>query len=468
MLRLFRHYVPVTLLLLGMAETLILVVSIYLGAMFGMALETMPGGGTTMESMSSLPLWVKAAAFSVAMLSGMIAMGFYQRDQRDGPVATLLRLLLSFLVGFIVMGLFYLALPTLTLQGAAFVIALLSSFIGIATCRLICSATTDARFARRVLVLGVGERARQIENLRRTSDRAGMTLVGFVDIGIDSQVVNESRVIRPNGTLRELADRFAADEIVIAIDDRRKGLPVHEVLDCKMHGIRILDESTFLERQLGKIRLDALHPSSVIFADGFTQAVIKKSEKRALDILLALMLFAATFPIMLIAAVAIVLESGGPVFYRQKRVGLRGRTFEVYKFRSMRPDAEKDGRAVWAKRADDRITRVGHVIRKYRIDELPQIFNVLKGEMSFVGPRPERPEFVSELAQAIPYYELRHHVKPGITGWAQVSYPYGSSIKDSREKLQYDLYYLKNYSLFLDVNILLQTIQVILWGKGAR
>lgn len=468
MLRLFRHYVPVTLLLLGMAETLILVVSIYLGAMFGMALESVPGQGEALDSMSNLPLWVKAAAFSVAMLIGMIAMGFYQRDQRDGPVATLLRLLLSFLVGFIVMGMFYLALPTLTLQGSAFAIALLSSFIGIATCRLICSATTDARFARRVLVLGVGERARQIENLRRTSDRAGMTLVGFVDIGIDSQVVNESRVIRPNGTLRDLADRFAADEIVIAIDDRRKGLPVHEVLDCKMHGIRILDEATFLERQLGKIRLDALHPSSVIFADGFTQAVIKKSEKRALDILLASTLFLVTFPIMLITAAAIVLESGGPVFYCQKRVGLRGRTFDVYKFRSMRPDAESDGRAVWAKRSDDRITRVGHVIRKYRIDELPQIFNVLNGSMSFVGPRPERPEFVTELAQAIPYYDLRHHVKPGITGWAQVSYPYGSSIKDAREKLQYDLYYLKNYSLFLDVNILLQTIQVILWGKGAR
>jgi sugar transferase (PEP-CTERM system associated) len=468
MLRLFRHYIPVTLLLLGLTETLILIVSIYLGAMFGMALEAMSAAGGSSITDSSLPLWTKAAAFSIAMLCGMIAMGLYQRDQRDGPVATLIRLSLSFLAGFLVMGIVYLALPTLMIHGTAFVVALLSSFVGIATCRLVCSATTAARFARRVLVLGIGERARQIENLRRSSDRTGITLVGFIDIGIDPQVVDESRIVKPNVPLRELADRFAADEIVIAIDDRRKGLPVNQILDCKMHGIRILEEGAFLERQLGKIRLDAMHPSSVIFADGFTQAVLKKTEKRVLDILLASILFVVALPFMILTTIAIVIESGGPIFYRQQRVGLRGKPFDVYKFRSMRVDAESDGCPVWASQEDDRITRVGRIIRKVRIDELPQLINVIKGEMSFVGPRPERPEFVAELAQAIPYYDLRHHVKPGITGWAQVSYPYGSSIKDSREKLQYDLYYLKNYSIFLDINILLQTVQVILWGKGAR
>ncbi len=467
MLRLFRHYIPITLLLLGLAEILILVVSIYVGAMFGMAVEHTANSAQSFAG-ASIPLWTKAAAFSLAMICGMIAMGFYQREQRDGPVATLIRLLMSFLVGFLVMGLFYLALPTLIMRGTAIGFALASSFIGIATCRLVCSATTDARFARRVLVLGVGERARQIENLRRASDRTGITLVGFVDIGIDSRLVSDARIIKPNGSLRELADRFAADEIVVAIDDRRKGLPINQILDCKMHGIRILEEGAFLERQLGKIRLDALHPSSVIFADGFTQAVLKKTEKRVLDILLALILFVVTLPIMLIAALAIFVESGGPIFYRQQRVGLRGKTFTVFKFRSMRVDAESDGQPVWANKEDDRVTRVGRIIRKIRVDELPQLINVLLGEMSFVGPRPERPEFVAELARAIPYFDLRHHVKPGITGWAQVSYPYGSSIQDSREKLQYDLYYLKNYSIFLDVNILLQTVQVILWGKGAR
>lgn len=461
MLRIFRHYIPTTLLLLGLAEALILVVSIYVGAVLGIAFEgiALGGNGTVL---------MQAVVFCAAMLAGMIAMGFYQRDQRDGPIETVIRLSLSFVVGFLVMGAIYVVEPQLVLGGASTFVALIASFIGIATCRIVCSAKTDARFSRRVLVLGVGDRAKQIEKLRRASDRLGITLVGFIDIGIDRQVVSEAKIIRPNVSLRTLAERFAAEELVVAIDDRRKGLPVDDILECKMHGIRILDESTFLERQLGKIRLDALHPSGVIFADGFTQAVIRRTEKRLFDIVASLFLLSLTLPFMLLAALAILLESGRPIFYTQRRVGLRGECFNVIKFRSMRTDAEVDGKPVWAAKEDSRVTRVGKFIRKTRIDELPQLLNVLKGDMSFVGPRPERPEFVSELAQAIPYYDLRHHVKPGITGWAQVSYPYGSSIKDAREKLQYDLYYLKNYSVFLDVNILLQTIQVILWGKGAR
>jgi len=461
MLRIFRHYIPTTLLLLGLAEALILVVSIYVGTALGIALEGLNlGGGNTVLT--------QAMVFCGAMLAGMIAMGFYQRDQRDGPVETVIRLSLSFLVGFLVMSAVYVVDSHLVLGGASIFVALVASFVGIATCRIVCSAKTDARFSRRVLVLGVGERAKQIENLRRASDRLGITLVGFIDIGLDDQSVSEAKIIRPNVSLRTLAERFAAEELVVAIDDRRKGLPVDDILDCKMHGIRILDQATFLERQLGKIRLDALHPSGVIFADGFTQAVIRRTEKRLFDIGASLFLLLLALPIMVIAAFAIMLESGRPIFYTQRRVGLRGECFDVIKFRSMRTDAEVDGKPVWAAKEDNRVTRVGKFIRKTRIDELPQLINVLKGDMSFVGPRPERPEFVSELAQAIPYYDLRHHVKPGITGWAQVSYPYGSSINDSREKLQYDLYYLKNYSVFLDVNILLQTIQVILWGKGAR
>ena len=465
MLRIFRHYIPITLLLLGLAETLILLVSIYLGATFGMAFEPLSVNASALTA--GLPLWAKAAAFCAAMLSGMIAMGLYQRDQRDAPVATLIRLSLSFLVGLIVMGLIYSMVPTIVVGTAAYVVALLSSFVGIATCRLVCSTTTDARFARRVLVLGVGERARQIENLRRSSDRAGISIIGFVDIGIDPLVVNEAKIIRPNGTLRELAERFAADEIVVALDDRRKGIPIHEILDCKMHGFQIVEEATFLERQLGKIRLDALRPSAMIFADGFG-VVLRQTEKRIIDVVLASSLLLLVLPLIAVTALTIALESSGPVLYRQRRVGLRGEAFEVLKFRSMKQDAEVDGQPVWARRDDDRITKIGQIIRKFRIDELPQLLNVLKGEMSFVGPRPERPEFVAELSQAIPYYDLRHHVKPGITGWAQVSYPYGSSINDSREKLQYDLYYLKNYSLFLDLNILLQTVQVILRGTGSR
>ena len=466
MLRIFRHYIPKSLLLLGVAEGLILLVSIYVGATFDLAAATF--SATVTVNADPSVLWWQAFVFCVAMLVGMVAMGFYQREQRDGPQATMVRLSLSFFVGFMVMALVYLMIPQFVVGGLAFVVALLSSFIGIATCRLLCFARTDSDMARRILVLGVGEKAKQIDNLRRASDRIGITIFGYVDIGKDIRQVDDAKVIRPKGTLRELAEKFAVDEIVVAIDDRRDGLPLDEILDCKMHGVQIIELPTFYERQLGKIKLDELKPSNLIYSDGFTQAILKRTEKRVVDIVVSSAILILTLPILVLTALAIRIESRGPIFYRQERVGLRGNVFTVCKFRSMGEDAEDDGVAVWAQADDDRVTKVGWFIRKFRIDELPQLFNVFNGDMSIVGPRPERPEFVDQLSSAIPYYDLRHHVKPGITGWAQVSYPYGASIKDSREKLQYDLYYLKNYSLFLDINILLLTVQVILWGKGAR
>lgn len=460
-MRFFRHHIPLTLLLLGLAETLILLVSMYVGVMCAVTWGSADG------ATQAGALWPKALTFCSTVLAGMVAMGFYQREQRDAPVATLLRLGMGFALGLFIEGMVALLYPELLAGRMAFAVAVVAAYVGIATCRLVCLATTEARFARRVLVLGVGERALQIENLRRASDRVGITLVGYVDIGVGPRMVNPASVIRPTGTLLELAERFAIDEIVVAIDDRRKGLPIEQILDCKMSGVRILEESAFLERQLGKIRLDALHPSQVIFSEGFTQAVLKRTEKRVMDVAIAAVLLVLASPLLVLAALAILIESGGPILYRQQRVGLRGIPFDILKFRSMRVDAERNG-PVWAAQGDARTTRVGRVIRRFRVDELPQLINVLRGDMSFVGPRPERPEFVAELAQAIPYYDLRHHVKPGITGWAQISYPYGASIKDAREKLQYDLYYLKNYSIFLDLNILLQTAQVILVGKGVR
>jgi len=466
MLRIFRHYVPKSLILLGVAESLILLVSIYIGATFDLAAGAFSSSATFVGDPSVL--WWQAFVFCIAILVGMVAMGFYQRDQRDGPMATIIRLTLSFCVGFVVMAAVHVLYPGFVAGGIAFTVALLSSFVGIATCRLLCFSQANEDMARRILVLGVGEKAKQIDNLRRASDRVGITILGYIDIGKDTRQIADAKVIRPKGTIRELAEKFSADEIVVAIDDRRSGMPLEEILDCKMHGVQIIEAPTFYERQLGKIRLDELKPSNMIFADGFTQAILKQTEKRIMDIVISSALLILTFPILLLSALAVKLESPGPIFYRQERVGWRGKPFTVYKFRSMDEDAEGDGVAVWAKADDDRVTKVGSFIRKTRIDELPQLLNVFKGDMSFVGPRPERPEFVEQLSNAIPYYDLRHHVKPGITGWAQVSYQYGASIKDSREKLQYDLYYLKNYSLFLDINILLLTVQVILWGKGAR
>ena len=460
MLRIFRHYVPKTLVLLGLAELLILFVSIYLGATFHIGTESVSGEG--------LPLWTQALVFSAAIVLGMTAMGLYHRDQRTAPATVMIRLVLSFACGFVLMGTLYLVFPNLIVGGAIFATALVCSFVGIATCRLICVTNDADERARRVLVLGTGDRAKQIESLRPGADHAGMIVIGYVDLGCDEQRISGGRIFTlGDDSLRSLAEQLEVDEIVVAADDRRNGLPVDEILECKMHGIHIMEAASFYERQLGKIRLDALHPSNVIFADGFTQAVSKITEKRVLDIIVSAIMIVLTLPVMLLTAAAIAFETGMPILYRQERVGRRGKVFTLYKFRSMNRNAEPDG-AVCADLDDGRVTNVGRIIRNSRIDELPQLINVLKGDMSFVGPRPERPQFVEEFSKAIPYYDLRHYVKPGITGWAQILYPYGVSINDAREKLQYDLYYLKNYSIFLDINILLQTIQVILWGKGAR
>jgi sugar transferase (PEP-CTERM system associated) len=254
------------------------------------------------------------------------------------------------------------------------------------------------------------------------------------------------------------------------MDDRRRDFPVRELLDCRLAGVEVIDLVSFLERETGRVHLDVLNPSWIIFSEGFRRDGVRQATKRAFDIVASFALVLVTWPFMLLTALAILLEDGprAPVLYRQRRVGLDGRNFDVLKFRSMRTDAEGDGKARWATGSDDRVTRVGSFIRKVRIDELPQIFNVLRGDMSFVGPRPERPQFVAELSDSIPYYEERHCAKPGITGWAQICYPYGSSEKDSLEKLQYDLYYLKNHSLLFDMMILLQTVEVVLLGKGAR
>jgi sugar transferase (PEP-CTERM system associated) len=277
-------------------------------------------------------------------------------------------------------------------------------------------------------------------------------------------------MVMPEGScVMQLARDHRANEIVVAVRERRGGvLPLRELLDCKLAGVTVNDLSSFFERMRGQVRLDSLRASWLIYGDGFRQGIGRTVVKRLFDVLAASVLLVVTAPVMLLAAIAIALESGFPVIYRQERVGQGGRTFKVLKFRSMRLDAEADGKPRWASNSDDRITRVGHFIRKTRIDELPQIFNVLHGDMSFVGPRPERPYFVDQLTDQIPFYAARHSVKPGITGWAQVRYAYGASVDDAVQKLQYDLYYVKNHTLFLDVLVLLQTVRVVLTGDGAR
>ena len=265
----------------------------------------------------------------------------------------------------------------------------------------------------------------------------------------------------------EFTDEMEIDEVVVALDDRRKQFPVHELLDCKMSGVQVVDVLSFFERQTGKVHLDILQPSWLIFSDGFQQGMLRSVSKRVFDILVSALIILIAMPVIILTMIAIRVEDRGPVFYRQVRVGENWRLFQVLKFRSMRTDAEKKG-AQWATKNDSRVTRVGKIIRILRIDELPQVINVFKGDMSFVGPRPERPEFVEKFSETIPYYAERHRVKPGITGWAQICCPYAASEKETVEKLQYDLYYVKNYSVFLDFMIIFQTAEVVLWGRGAR
>jgi sugar transferase (PEP-CTERM system associated) len=306
--------------------------------------------------------------------------------------------------------------------------------------------------------------------LRRRSDRRGFEIVGFLQPGGEDVCVPAERVLGSEADLLELCDRYEVHEIVMAMEDRRRGFPLKELLECRIAGIEVTELLTFLERETGRVRIDVLNPSWMIFGEGFRRDPLRLLSARLLDLLASLLTVVVSLPVMVVTALAIKLEDGwrAPVFYRQARVGLAGHSFDVLKFRSMRTDAERDGQAQWAQKADPRVTRVGAVIRTLRIDELPQILNVLRGHMSFVGPRPERPQFVSELAAKIPYYVLRHCVKPGITGWAQLCYPYGSSEEDAFEKLQYDLYYIKNNSLLFDLAILVQTAEVVFMGKGAR
>ena len=321
----------------------------------------------------------------------------------------------------------------------------------------------------RVLIFGAGPAAQSVGATLKSVDPHAR-IVGYLPGPNEKQSsVPESERLGGYTSLTETARKLSVDEIVVALTERRAGsMPLRELLDCKLAGVRVFDVTTYFERMLGQIRIDYVNAGWLVFGDGFNQGFYRTLVKRIFDLVCSAVLIALAAPVMLITAALIKLESKGPVFYSQERVGANNTTFFVHKFRSMRTDAEKDGKPVWAAVQDSRVTRVGNVIRRLRIDELPQIFNVFKGEMSLVGPRPERPYFVEQLTQEIPYYAVRHSIKPGVTGWAQVKYQYGSTIEDSQEKLQYDLYYVKNHSLFLDFVVLFETVGVVLLGKGAR
>ncbi|HEY6353301.1 MAG TPA: TIGR03013 family XrtA/PEP-CTERM system glycosyltransferase [Burkholderiaceae bacterium] len=322
----------------------------------------------------------------------------------------------------------------------------------------------------RVLIVGTGREAQGVLSDLRADDRHMREVVGFFPTALDDEtLVDGAPIFDRARPLTDIVSTYGVDEIVVAAREQRGGvMPMEQLLTCRTRGIKILDLAAFYERSHAEVPVDSLKASWLVYGDGFVQGPARRLAKRAFDVVSSAFLLIAAAPVMVLAALAIKLDSRGPVFYRQERVGLGGRSFQCVKFRSMGTDAESDGVARWAAKNDSRVTRVGAFLRKTRIDELPQLFSVLKGEMSIVGPRPERPEFVATLKGQIPFYDLRHGVKPGVTGWAQVRYSYGASVEDARKKHQFDLYYLKNNTLLLDLQILIETVTVVLFREGAQ
>jgi exopolysaccharide biosynthesis polyprenyl glycosylphosphotransferase len=455
-LRVFHHYFSAKKLTFFLAESSAIGLACVLGAA-GCAWMFAPSGMRP-PLLTLLPtLLVLGAAFVVAFQFTMYLLDLYdlrvaaedrQRGYRFLKAAGVTVAVVG--AGMLVLALVLpVQLPPGTLLGGA-----MGALGGTLTVRVAIHALVGEPSP--VLLIGDGAKARAVMKAIEEGGEGSYKVVAMVDPRRDGV-----------GPLDELAQRLKAEFVVQAADDMRGANWVDALLRCRLDGRLVYDATGFCERVLRRIPVNYLRASDFAFADELTQSALRRACKRVFDILVASLLLVLASPLLLLVSLAVRLDSKGPVFYRQERVGLGGKSYWLWKFRSMRTDAEKNG-AVWARANDDRVTRVGRFIRKTRMDEIPQVFNVLVGDMSFVGPRPERPVFVEQLKQQIPFYGLREAVKPGITGWAQIRYPYGASVEDARNKLEFDLYYVKNGSLFLDLGIIFHTVRHVLLGRGAR
>jgi len=465
MLRIFGHFLPIPPMILAITEAIL--VSIAICLVIGPGLTSPAGFDATRVQFALL--------LSLAVIAAMVGVGLYSADafldRRIALVRVLIAVILAAPIAFMIRLLFEALSESPSNLGPHWALKAFAAWlICLGATRTMFSRFSDLEiFKRRILVLGSGARAFEIQKLAKTSPQIGFKPIAFVRACDDRRLVRSIELSAGphEDALRNVAHDLGAQEVVIATDERR-GLPVQQLLRCKLGGIDVVDYVGFCERETGRADLEALQPSWFILSDGFRFGPIFETAKRAFDIAVSVSMLIVVLPVLCLTMLAIRLESAGPILYRQERVGLRGRRFVLLKFRSMRFDAEADGSPKWAERGDLRVTRIGAFIRKFRIDELPQLLNVIRGDMAVVGPRPERPYFVEQLTQQIRFYNERHAVRPGITGWAQINYPYGASVEDARQKLSYDLYYLKNRSLFLDLVILVQTARVILWSQGAR
>ncbi|MFH1148232.1 MAG: TIGR03013 family XrtA/PEP-CTERM system glycosyltransferase [Pseudomonadota bacterium] len=395
----------------------------------------------------------------------------YDLDSIDSPVNLALRLLQSLGAVCIILAVIYLFVPGLMLSRDVFFIGMGLAAVFVYAWRYSCHSVFSAKkWAQRVVILGSGSVAEDVARIILDKKDSSVELVGFVDKDPNEvgRTILAPKIIGTNDQLCDIAEMYMPVTVVVALDDRRGGVPFQELLACKMRGIAVEDHLTFLEKLCGKLMVENLNPSHLIFSDGFKKPRLLMTIRRLVDVFFSFAGLIILSPLMFVVSIVVKLDSRGPVFFRQERVGENNGIFKIYKFRSMRNDAENCTGPVWAEENDPRITRVGRFIRRCRIDEIPQFWNVLKGDMSFIGPRPERPCFVKELTRKIPYYAQRHSIKPGITGWAQIKYKYGATEGDALEKLKYEIYYIKNLSPFLDLLILFETVKIVLFGKGAR
>lgn len=460
MVRVFGHSLPIPPLILALVESVLLSLLLYA--------ITRPLGNEYFETEAGM--MALCVVMSLSAITAMLAVGLYAPEtllDRRGTIGrALVAVMLAAPLTFLVTLIFHAwSGPLYDLGSYWRVEAALIWLLCLSFTRAIFSRISDLTiFRRRVLVVGSGSRALKIERLAANGAVAPFMPVAFINACGDLRLVKSSicDAGSDDHTIERMARDHRARKIVVATDDRR-GLPVKQLLRCRLSGIEVIDYLAFYERETGRVDLDALQPSWFILSDEFRFGPVSEFIKRSFDLIASCLMLALVFPVLVITALAIKLDSRDPIFYRQERVGRHGCPFVLLKFRSMRIDAEREGAPMWAQPNDTRVTRVGAFIRKFRIDELPQLLNVLRGHMSVVGPRPERPFFVQHLGQVVPFYGERHVVRPGITGWAQINYPYGASIEDARQKLSYDLYYLKKRTLFLDFAILIQTARVILW-----
>jgi sugar transferase (PEP-CTERM system associated) len=461
--RISNHHVSSIVFSLLFVEFITLVASVYLGAVIRFH-DPNPLNSGQLDY-----FFLSSCAFAGVMLFSMSTLGMYQINFKEGIRNTLLRLMPSFALGFAIITLVFYLVPSLYFGRGILMLVMMIAGSGVLLVRILFFKSSEFKLLEsRIIFLGVGTLAKECSELAKNNlAYHKYNIVGFIQTPDEESCVPFKEILPLEESLMATALKYDVREIVVSVQNKRGGaFPIQELLKCKLNGIKVTDAASFFEREACQIRLDSLVPSWLVFGGGFDQSFFRIFSKRLFDLFVSLLIFIISLPVMVFTAICIYVEDRSPIFYRQERVGKDGHSFMVLKFRSMRNDAEKGINPQWAQNNDPRTTRVGRIIRKLRIDELPQILNVLKGEMSFVGPRPERPFFVEQLCEEVPYYNERHTIKPGITGLAQVRYQYGASVEDSIQKLQYDLYYVKNNSLFLDMLIMIETLQVVLFGKG--